>query len=567
MGKLLLGMLLGALCGAGITAALLLGPFDTTITQPANQSSPATLFDNESLEYLAAGLSSDAPVITGQTDPLKTLEALLSRIKNTQRMSPTGKARLAAVLNTLVATNPIATVEWLTTSTSKHQQTALDQFLRLWVESQGITLLSTLPATWRDAKPEVYRDVFRHLANWQPEATLPHVLALPASSAPNDNLRASLIVNLVYALDAAKMSLIFDAFSKLTASERLKILQWDALELANKAPHQLLAWSRTQAQQQQMLAADAALRAIARTEPKSALVLLDDQPSSIRGSLTDLALRQLASTEPQLAVAEAESRGGYFATVARVWAASDPEAASRWMIEHTPDQRSSSHDPLMGIASSWSSRDLDAALAFADTLPETLRGSWTSAIAAQLEHSDLDKLETLAHAYSHTPYAAEMYTRLAHQRYNKDPEGTLQRVLSLKPSLRDQPLASLIDLAMERAPASAVSLIGNITDQETRMRAIRTVLLRWQDAEDGAMEDWLENQARPDIRDEAYATLARNEPALLTSIQDRKLRVAAYLRNEHHSRSTIGLRRLLEALGLSEAQWDALNAGAIAAAR
>ena len=125
----------------------------------------------------------------------------------------------------------------------------------------------------------------------------------------------------------------------------------------------------------------------------------------------------------------------------------------------------------------------------------------------------------------------------------------------------------LIDNYMNDQPESTIPLLEKITDQDKRMRTLSGVLWRWQEAEDGAVERWLENEASPRLRDEAFATLAANQPALLTSIRDEKLRVATYLRSQERSRSTIGLKRLLERVGLSDAQWSALNDEAIAAAK
>ncbi|NKB99622.1 MAG: hypothetical protein GKR90_14155 [Pseudomonadales bacterium] len=557
MGKVFLGALLGALCGALLTAVVLLEPSTSLTAQSQNGTNSA---DSTSPKGQMGSMNQTRQ--DNQERQLGELQHLLGSLENAGRISPAGRSQLQREFEDLVLIDPIATAELIVETISRHKRAVLRQFLGFWIESEGVDLVNNLPAGWRESHPLLYREVFQALANSNPEATLPHILAMPPS-----DMRPALMGNIAYALDVEKMPEFFLSLTELTKNEQLRFVEWDSIELANKVPRRLLAWSSTLSEPQRSMAAQSALEGLARVDPRAALTLVDDQSASNKPRIVRSALRQLATTEPQLAVAEAETRGRFFAEVARVWANDDPVSAARWLIERTPEARSSSHDPLMNIASSWAKHDLNAALEFAETLPEDLRGGWTSAVAAQIELNDPDRLETLAQALSDTPYAAGIYTRLAFQRYNTDPEGALSQVLSLKLSLRDKPLSSLIDRAMEHTPESAALLIGEITDQEIRMRTLRKVLRRWQRAEDGAMERWLANQTSPSLRDEAYATLAAEQPKLLASIKDRGMRVATYLGIQHRSRSTTGVRKLLDQIDLSETQWEALDSAATAAAK
>ena len=549
--------MLGATVGAVIASAILLNPMVRSNAISHEDDAVNEINGNHHPAFPAESLKRE-----DVASQLETLRELLNGLHIPGRISPAVQAHLQDMLVVSIHTDPISTAELIDDLRIGQKRFVERLFLELWVESQGTELLSILPATWRETRPLLFGSVFRILANSDPKATLPHILAL----SPLDH-RASLMVNIVYALDAEDVQLVFDTLDKFSGSERQKFLKNDAFELAKKAPHQLLAWSSTLDDGERQLAVTEALTALARQDPKTAIALLDVHPTGNRRGVIQQALRQLAASEPQLAVAEAEKRGRYFSQVAEVWALSDPASASQWLIQRTPKDRNSSHDPLMNIASKWGRRDLDRALAFSETLPEALRGRWIGSVAANLAITDLDRYESLAQAYIDTPYAAGMHTHLAHKRYYEDPEQGIREVLNLKPELRDKPLASLIDHSMTRNPETAAPLLEKITDQDTRMQTLSRVLRRWQDAEDGAMERWLENEASPMLRDEGYAALAANQPALLTAISDEKLRVAAYLRNTERSRSTIALKRLLEKVGLSEAQWDTLNEEAIAAAK
>lgn len=557
MGKIISGVLLGALCGGLLTAVVLLGPFAGSV---ANFQNGANSIDSKGRKS-QLGLEDHAQV-DSREDQRSELQHLLDSLEKGSDSSPAAKARLQRVLSDLVWFDPIATAVQIFNATSRHKQPVLRQFLRLWVDSRGIELVHDLPAAWLETHPQLYREVFQTLVHSNPQAMLPHIMALASS-----DLRVFLLASVAHKLDAKKMPDLFLSLAQLNDSEIGRLLAWDSMELASKAPRQLLAWSNRLNEPHRRLAAQAALEGLARVDPKAALALVDAQSTRSKRRIIGLALQQLAATEPHLAAAEAESRGKHFAEVAKIWANRDPIAASRWLIERTPEARNSSHDPLMSIASSWSGRDLDAALAFAETLSADLRGGWASAIAAQLAVSDPDRLETLAQTLSDTPYAAKMFARLAFQRYDADPEGTISQVLSLSPAMRDEPLSSLIVHAMDRSPESAAGLLHEIADEEKRMDALRTVLRRWARSEDGAMQRWLASKASPSLRDEAYATLAADQPKLLPWIKDRELRVATYLGITHGSRSTAGVRKLLEQIELSEAQWESLDSAAAEAAK
>lgn len=428
----------------------------------------------------------------------------------------------------------------------------LRELLSIWIANQGIEVLSAVPDGWREKYPELYREIFQALAIRLPVATLPHILALPPSE-----LRPSLMGNIAYGLEAEKMSIFSRAIADLTDSEQRQFAELDSISVANKAPGQLLAWSKTLSEQQNSIAAQSAIQALARIDPIEALTLANDLPRENRNQVIRSTLRKLAESDPLLAAAEAERQGRHFAEVARVWATNEPVAAIKWLMEHTPAARNSSHDPLMDMASSWGGRDVDAALAFTEELPEGIRARWTTSIAGRLAYSDPELLETLAQTYADTPYATDLYTRLAHRRYRADPQGTLDLLLNLKPEIRDKPLASLVRLALENHPEKAVSVLDKITSQDLRIGALSSVLDRWSDA--GAMEQWLANDASSLLRDEAYAILAADQPSLLTSIKNRGLRVATHLRSEYGTYSRAGMVSMLQELGLSDAQWTRLD--------
>ena len=550
MGKVVLGVLIGALCGAIFTWAVLLGPFSSVAGEQRHSGSGTY----------------DSTLPKGHVDPegqalkdnqeksRRKLQHLLASSENARQVSAATQAQLQREFEVLALIDPIATAELIVTTTSLIKITVLRLFLDIWIETQGVNVVHAMPKSWREDYPELHRKVFQTLANSQPELTLPHIMALPPSE-----LRASLMVNIAYALDVEKMPTIFLSLAKLTENEQFQFLDLNSIELANKVPLQLLDWSSTLSEPQRSMAARSALEGLARHDPKAALGLIDDQSLRNKPDIIRLALRKLTESDPQLAVAEAEARGRFFAEVATIWAYRDPANAARWFMEQTPEGRRSSHDPLLDIASSWGKRDFDAALEFSKTLPEELRGVWVTTAAARIQFDDPARFETLAQGLADTAYASDLYTRLAFQRYNTDPKAALSQVLSLTPPLRDKPLASLINREMEHTPESAASLVQEIADQEIRMRSLGKVLRRWQRAEDGTMERWLTNQASPSLRDEAYATLAVDQPELLKSIKNREMRVATYLDTQHRARSTAGMRRLLKQIDLSEAQWQALD--------
>ena len=557
MWKMILGPMVGALGGAVLTAVVLLEPNSSATTRIGDSAN-----SHESTSGNGQLTNADQTPEQKEKRLLGELQILIETMEKSGRSSPATATRLKRLFETLVFVDPIATAELIADSVTQQKFPLSHQFLGLWVERHGFDLIHTLPANWPEARPLLYRRVLQNLGNEFPEETLAYVLDMPPS-----DLRPELMVNTVLSLGEEAIPEFFLALTELTDNEQRHFVKWDSISLANKAPGQLLAWSSILSEPQRSMAAQSALEGLARLDPKAALERIDSQPANNKRRIIRSALQTLAATEPQLAIAEAETREDFFVEVATVWANRDPEAATAWLMQHTPDQRSSSHDPLRRIASRWSKQDLNAALAYADTLPEGLRAGWTSAIAAELELTDLDRLETLAQTLSDTPYAAGMYQRVAFQRYESDPKGTLSQLLGLKPELRDEPLSSILDYAMEDTPDSAARLINQITDEELRMRALRKVLPRWQSREDGAMERWLANEASPSLRDEAYAALASDQPRLITSIEDRELRVATYLALTHRSRTAAAVKKLLAQIELSEAQWDSLDNAAIAGAK
>lgn len=496
-----------------------------------------------------------------QDNSRREVQHLLASSEIARQVSAATRAQLQREFEVLAGVDPIATAELIVATTSRIKITVLRLFLNIWVEAQGVDVVHAMPESWREDYPELHREVFQTLANTHPELTLPHIMALPASE-----LRPALMANITYALDVEKMPSLFLSLAKLTENEQFQFLDLDSIELANKVPRQLLAWSSTLSEPQRSMAARSALKGLARQDPKAALGLIDEHSLRNKPDIIRLALRKLAESDPQLAVAEAEAREGFFTEVATTWAYHDPANAARWFMEQTPESRRSSHDPLQDIASIWGKRDFDAALEFSKTLPQELRGIWVISAAARIQFDDPTRYETLAQSLADTPYASDLYTRLAFQRYNNDPKSALSQVLSLTPELRDKPLASLINREMEHTPESAASLVQEIADQEIRLRSLGNVLRQWQRAEDGAMERWLADQASPALRDEAYATLAINRPELIKSIKSREMRVATYLGIQHRARSATGMQRLLGEIELSEAQWEALDNAASRAA-
>jgi len=558
MEKLWIGALIGAICGAGLTAVLVTRPFESSIINILPGANPGN-----SASYRSQTSREQRLVEDVHQDQLQELQTLLMDLQNEQWFSRKIRGRLQQVLSTLVWVDPVATAELIANFPSRHEETVRLQFLRLWVASDGAALVHTLPVTWRDTFPELYNSLIGLLAVSEPKLMLPHILAMPAGLQ-----RARLMASLPHGLSVEEIPRYLDALSQLTEGERHNILRWDTGKLANIAPQLLFDWSHTLNEPQQKLAAQQALIALARLDPKTALSLIEGYSTSKRLEIVSTALRRLAQTELQVAVAEAEARGRFFVEVANVWANDDPAAAVLWLVEQTQEDRRLAHDPLFGsILSNWAKRDLDAALAFTEMLPQQQRGGWSNAIAAHLSRRDPDRLETIALTLSDTPYAGDMFARLAQVRYGTDPAGTMQQILSLEPSTRDRPLGLLVTHLMRDTPELAAPLIGQITDRSARANALGRVLGEWQGADDGAMEQWLASEASPSLRNEAYATLALEQPELLSSIEDRELRVATYLKIRRSSRTTSGIQSLLEEIDLTDPQWEALNSAALAAAR
>lgn len=498
------------------------------------------------------------------------LKRVLDRIGQIPHLDAVILERLHYLLYDSVRVDPIMAAETIAAADSPHQVYVWRRFLQNWFQQHGIALLDELPRRWSDDHPELYRKVLATAIQVDPPAAVDRSLTM------GDSVDlGGLLINLSYAVTPEQTSLVFRVLNGLPEAAQRNFLAHDAHELASKAPHRLLAWASSKSSELEAAATDAALSALAWQQPERALSLLNDHRVSDRRQIVRRALKQLALREPQLAAAGAEAEGRYHAEVARSWAESDPGAASTWLIEQTPQQRRLDHDPLLGIASNWARRDREAALAFGDGLSGNVQSLWIGTIAATLELADIAGLEAMAQRYAGTDIAAGtdievgIQQRLLSRRYQADPDAAVAALDDLAPTVRDATLSSLISHRVRGKPGIAIPLLEKIENKEQRMNGLSRVLRRWQRAEDGAMERWLVEEASPVLRDEAYSALAAQQPALLSFIGDRELRVATYLQTRPqtaHATSRVGMMALLTELDLSDTQWQALDDAAQGAA-
>lgn len=231
----------------------------------------------------------------------------------------------------------------------------------------------------------------------------------------------------------------------------------------------------------------------------------DDEVTGIQRMLSFGRRLQLKDIAPALGVAE-RTRGNRWIDAKKMlvlwrWADLDPEGVANYM------RREESYDSTIvrQAAHNWADRDLDAALAWATTLPKERRDDAAKGVAMSL--AGHGPKEAMAVVNQRLPGAMndETWAPLLVSRWGRmAPEQTADALLTLADSsARTDALARLATLMAHRDSAAALAWAQTLPEGNGRANALAAVVV------DGAADDPFEAARRwPKIPEEKRADAA-----------------------------------------------------------
>ena len=168
------------------------------------------------------------------------------------------------------------------------------------------------------------------------------------------------------------------------------------------------------------------------------------------------------------------------------------DLAPRAAVNHILAQGRGEQARGMSALRRWAARDLDAALAYVDTLDDSLRTQAVISILSRVDDIGEARQHEIARRFSVESHLARIQT-LADAA--TDPSNAWQRALALEPgSSRSGAMWEIANGWLDQDPASALTALADIADEHLRKSWQRNLLTRWVMADRRAPLQWLLEQ-------------------------------------------------------------------------
>ncbi|CAE7932381.1 unnamed protein product [Symbiodinium necroappetens] len=414
------------------------------------------------------------------------------------------------------------------------QAAMLNLTARVWYEAAGVETLSLFnqAQTSTDLEPFLQR-LFSWVANQQPLAALPHILALPSSP-----LRERLFVNVAYGVDVKDVDAIIKIIDDLPVDERGRVASIAGEALARKAPERALLWADTLTDAQAARILKTALRLIADTDPLRAINLAKRMSDKHSVDVIRNALAVLSSTDPLEAITQYEQlpdswwKSRALLGLVNGWGANDPAAAANWLasVDTPPGQE----NLMTTLGRLWAQSEPLAAADYLSQLPEHTRLAWLKGIVrATSDKAPEDNLEWIQR-FRDEKYFPQLLTYSMESLYRQNHSVALGYVMAMDEVNRNIALPGLIRRTASNDAALAATWLPEITDASYRKAATETVVDNWIKHDLTGAEQWINDLPEGDIKDTALASMmihggAAENVSLAANIKNRETRLAAYL--------------------------------------
>ena len=447
-------------------------------------------------------------------------------IESTLGISPSRDAQ-GQRLYTLAAESPAKAIEYIESLRSPNEQQERFRWLAYYLNrterAMGVDYSSLIQSNANRRLFEQSRDSYRLQSD--PEAVLQEALA------DNTSLEAQ--------------------------NKALQALQ----HLAQTDPHKALEYlDRIPSSQSQQNVKVVVAAAMARSDPYEALAWARDNDTTADQTLLVSVITQIAQQDPNLAITETQRisnpqmRDQVYSGIMFSVATNDPAAAAQMfaMIED-PDIRRSG---VRKLANSWAQIDVDAAIAWALTLPVDDQQDVLRKIGRNLARSDVDAAIKLLPRLTSRD-AGELQMQIAQtiaqqrsigeaQTYVAQFKGTeaygnlqvavLSRLASSNPSLamemagsvedvaaRDQFVASIVGQQAAQDLQQALQWLGSISDTGARSTAMSQIARAWYSRDAVAAAAWIDGLpvgTEKDMTIVSTISMRRESPAVVLGLID-----------------------------------------------
>lgn len=196
-----------------------------------------------------------------------------------------------------------------------------------------------------------------------------------------------------------------------------------------------------------------------------------------------------------------------------------PRAALNYLVSREPIQTS----PVYSALFAWALENLDAALAFAETLDQPLRTEAGRNLPHTLVNLSDDRREEIARRLS---VETELTRMRAAAEAASDPSSAWQRALAMEAGeSRTQTLWAVAWRWFDRSPSAALSALNSVADTDQRESWRNQLLERWIGTDREAALQWVVSQPPSAKRTsriaEVAAAVAEDSPAEMLALADR----------------------------------------------
>lgn len=234
--------------------------------------------------------------------------------------------------------------------------------------------------------------------------------------------------------------------------------------------------------------------------------------------LTHMLLTRWAQDDPDAAFAsladlDFKKTGGDPNSILAGLAAQDPKRAADWL--NNPDNSLVQY-PMMGhilagtIAKEWVRQDAEAALAWAETLPESQRAGAYSGVLGSLATTDPLRASTLAMKLESGEARQHIVGEVARAWARTAPTDALAWAQSLEGDDQQQATREALGTWAQADPAAAAKLVDGMTGQEPFDSYLTTVASTWAPQAPGEAAAWVTTQAEGQGKNQAMGHVMWN---------------------------------------------------------
>jgi hypothetical protein len=221
-----------------------------------------------------------------------------------------------------------------------------------------------------------------------------------------------------------------------------------------------------------------------------------------RGALSDPA--RAAEVATDLLNEGSSFAGRVLEQLTASWARRDPKNFSDWFLEHSA---AVAPETVGSIASQFAAIDLQSAMSMTDRLPQSLRGTWISQMAAPYASQDPKAALDWVRQFQGQPFYEATHSQVIVQIAETDPELAATMLDSLSPALRSAAAPRIAGALSARDPRAAAEWALGLTDSSAVAGAVTNVVSGWIRRDLESARNWVLGLERGPVRDEALSAL------------------------------------------------------------